>query len=104
MIRYEIISKFDLALLCNAGVWKMTTVFKAKYPGVCHVCGFDWEPGEYIHYVDDKVAHEHCHSTSGSDFTRDRESVSGTTTFKVRGKREPKLCQSCFQYHNGECP
>lgn len=78
----------------------MSAIFAAKWAGTCHVCGFNWEKGEYIHYVEGRVAHEHCGATDEPD----HKVPYRTPAYAVRGKREPKLCGTCFLEHNGECP
>jgi hypothetical protein len=84
----------------------MAVIFKAKWSGVCGVCGISYNKNEFLHYVNNKVAHEFCHSPDGSDFERQ---VSGhgyyrSEEYRVKGKRNhEKPCASCGLTHAGEC-
>lgn len=79
--------------------------FKAKYDGVCKLCGFSFEKSETVHYVGGKIAHDTCHDHS----ERDRFSDDGGSdakrepSFVIRGKRKPKVCPECHIEHAGEC-
>lgn len=84
--------------------------FFAKWGGVCGQCGFSYDKGEVLHYVGNKVAHiscrgfaekVNCSDGSGYDFDSHEEREPQPT---VKGARQPKLCEDCWQEHNGECP
>ncbi|QGJ90125.1 hypothetical protein HWC80_gp087 [Mycobacterium phage Indlulamithi] len=85
--------------------------FKAKYGGVCNQCGFSYEKGEAVHYVKDRVAHEHCHANTQFDNypavddedRRIHRSVANSEGYVARGIRKPKLCKECHIEHAGEC-
>lgn len=85
--------------------------FRAKWGGVCGVCGYSYDKDEICHYVGKHAAHETCHGVDGSDglrhptmqFDRNGHSVSPEPSYVVKGKRKPKLCGDCHLEHNGDC-
>lgn len=85
----------------------MSAVFAAKWPGICHLCGFSYEVKENVHYVNRKVCHENCHETDGSDFDREDDELDHDSagpierrTYLKRGTRkDPPICKSCNTIH-----
>lgn len=88
----------------------MSATFQAKWPGICHLCGFSYEVKENVHYVNHRVCHENCHAYDGSDFSTpddadetysEREPVQ--RTYLKRGTRkDPPVCKGCNTIHPKE--
>lgn len=72
-------------------------VFRAKYDGVCCLCGYSFEKGENIKSVDVKYAHEDCTETEDFEPVSIREDY--RSHYIKKGGKDHPVCKSCNVIH-----